>query len=67
MKDNIIELLSKKNKALDIDEIFHLLELTRADYDKLVNTINEMVANYEIYETNRDEEQSDEGEKEEND
>ena len=53
MKDKIIDILERKNKALDIDELFHLLELTRAEYDNLVNTINEMVANYEIYETNK--------------
>ena len=53
MKDRIIDLLNRKNKALDIEEIFHLLELTRAEYDNLVNTVNEMVANYDIYETNK--------------
>ena len=53
MKDKIIDILERKNKALDIEELFHLLELTRAEYDNLVSTVNEMVANYEIYETNK--------------
>ena len=53
MKDRIIDLLNRKNKALDMDEIFHLLELTRDKYEELVNTVNEMVANYDIYQTNK--------------
>ena len=53
MEDRIIELLNRKNKALTIEEIFHLLELQRSDYDKLCNTINEMAGNYTIYQTNK--------------
>ena len=53
MKDKIIDILNRKNKALELDEIFHLLELTRDKYEELVNTIREMVSNYDIYETNK--------------
>ena len=53
MEDKIIELLNRKNKALDIEEIFHLLELERKDYDELCVTIDNMVNNYTIYQTNK--------------
>ena len=53
MKERIIDLLNRKNKALNIEEIFHLLELQRIQYDELVNTINELEANYDIYKTNK--------------
>ncbi len=53
MEDKIIELLNRKNKALDIEEIFHLLELERKDYDELCTTIDNMVKDYTIYQTNK--------------
>ena len=33
MEEKIINSLNRKNKALSIDEIFHLLELHRTEYD----------------------------------
>ena len=53
MEEKILDLLNRKNKALELDEIFHLLELRRENYDELVETINKMVSNFEIYETNK--------------
>ena len=53
MEERILDLLNRKNKALEIDEIFHLLELRRENYDELVETVNRMVSNFDIYETNK--------------
>ena len=53
MEDKILDLLNRKNKALDIDEIFHLLELKRENYEELVETINKMINDYTIYQTNK--------------
>ena len=53
MEDRIIELLNRKNKALSIDELFHLLELQRTDYDELCRTIEKMTDDFTIYQTNK--------------
>ena len=53
MKDKIIEVLNRKNKALDVLEIFRLLELNRNQYDELVANITMMSNDYTIYKTNK--------------
>ncbi len=54
MEDRILELLNRKNKALSIQEIDHLLELKTTDeFRELEDTINKMCNEYTIYCTNK--------------
>ncbi|MCI5967025.1 MAG: ribonuclease R [Tenericutes bacterium] len=54
MEDRILELLNRKNKALSIQEIDHLLELkTTNEFRELEDTINKMCNEYTIYCTNK--------------
>lgn len=54
MEDRILELLNRKNKALSIQEIDHLLELKTTDeFRELEYTINKMCNEYTIYCTNK--------------
>ena len=53
MKEKIIDLLKRKNKALSLEEIFHLLELKNDEFNILIDNINDLVNSYEIYETNK--------------
>lgn len=54
LKDKILNLLNRKNKALSIEELDHLLELkTASDFRLLEDTINEMCNDYTIYRTNK--------------
>ena len=54
MEDRILELLNRKNKALSIQEIDHLLELKTTDeFLELEDTINKMCNEYTIYCTNK--------------
>lgn len=54
LKDKILNLLNRKNKALSIEELDHLLELkTAGDFRLLEDTINEMCNDYTIYRTNK--------------
>ena len=53
MEDRIIALLNRKNKALSQEELFHLLELIRTEWEELIKTLNEMCANFTIYQTNK--------------
>ena len=53
MEDKIIDLLNRKNKALSVDDIFHLLELQRVDYENLCDTLTKMCKEFTIYQTNK--------------
>lgn len=54
MEDKILELLNRKNKALSIQEIDHLLGLQTGDeFRELEDTINKMCNEYTIYCTNK--------------
>ena len=54
MEDRILKLLNRKNKALSIQEIDHLLELkTTNEFRELEDTINKMCNEYTIYCTNK--------------
>ena len=53
MEDKIIEILNRKNKALTIDDLFHLLELNRDQYEELCTVIDKMCADFTIYQTNK--------------
>lgn len=54
LEERILNLLNRKNKALSIEEIDHLLELkTTSDFRLLEDTINEMCNDYTIYRTNK--------------
>ena len=53
MEDKIINLLNRKNKALTIDEIFHLLELNRDQFEELCTTVDKMCSEFTIYQTNK--------------
>ena len=53
MEDKIIEILNRKNKALTIDDLFHLLELNRDQYEELCTTIDKMSSDFTIYQTNK--------------
>ena len=54
MEDRILELLNRRNKALSIQEIDHLLELkTTNEFRELEDTINKMCNEYTIYCTNK--------------
>ena len=53
MEDKIIEILNRKNKALTIDELFHLLELNRDQYEELCDVVDKMSSNFTIYQTNK--------------
>ncbi|MBR6113467.1 MAG: ribonuclease R [Bacilli bacterium] len=53
MEDKIINLLNRKNKALSVDDIFHLLELQRTDYENLCDTLSNMCREFTIYQTNK--------------
>jgi len=53
MEDKIIEILNRKNKALTIDELFHLLELNRDQYEELCDVVDKMSSTFTIYQTNK--------------
>ena len=54
LEDKILELLNRKNKALSIQEIDHLLALkTSDDFRILEDTVNKMCSDYTIYRTNK--------------
>ena len=54
MEKKILDLLKRKNKALSIEEIDHLLELkTAEEFRELEDTINKMCDDYTIYRTNK--------------
>lgn len=54
LKDKILNLLNRKNKALSIEELDHLLQLqTASDFRLLEDTVNEMCNDYTIYRTNK--------------
>lgn len=54
LKDKILNLLNRKNKALSIEELDHLLQLqTASDFRLLEDTVNEMCNDYIIYRTNK--------------
>ena len=53
MEEKIIDLLNRKNKALTVDEIFHLLELKNDQYTELCTIIDKMCADFTIYQTNK--------------
>lgn len=55
MKEQIIGLVEKSDKALTVDEIFHALNLDGVeDLKTLMQTLNEMEDNLEIYRTKKD-------------
>ena len=54
LEKKILDLLKRKNKALSIEEIDHLLELkTAEEFRELEDTINKMCDDYTIYRTNK--------------
>ena len=54
MEEKILDLLNRKNKALSIEELNHLLELkTVEEFRELEDTINKMCCEYTIYRTNK--------------
>ncbi len=54
LEEKILNLLNRKNKALSIEEIDHLLELKTTDeFRELEDTINKMCNDYTIYRTNK--------------
>lgn len=54
LKDKILDLLNRKNKALSIEDLEHLLEFKTAnDFRILEDTVNEMCNDYTIYRTNK--------------
>ena len=54
LEDKILDLLNRKNKALSIEDLDHLLELkTVEEFSELEDTINKMCNEYTIYRTNK--------------
>ncbi len=54
LEEKILDLLNRKNKALSIEELNHLLELkTVEEFRELEDTINKMCCEYTIYRTNK--------------
>ena len=55
MKEKILEILKRENKALSIYEINDLLGLTSSnDLQKLLNNLEELINNLKVYHTNKD-------------
>jgi len=54
LEEKILNLLNRKNKALSIEDLDHLLELkTIEEFRELEDTINKMCNEYTIYRTNK--------------
>ncbi len=54
MEEQILEILNRKNKALDLEELRYILELREPEeFQKLIETINKMCDEYTIYRTNK--------------
>ncbi len=54
MEEKILEILNRKNKALDLEELRYILELKKPEeFQKLIETINKMCDEYTIYRTNK--------------
>lgn len=54
LEENIIDLLGRRNKALDASEIANELNITSNDsYLELVDTLNKLSSNYDIYCSNK--------------
>ncbi len=54
LEERILDLLNRKNKALSIEDLDHLLELKTVDeFRELEDTVNKMCCEYTIYRTNK--------------
>ena len=53
MEEKILEILNRKNKALTIDDLFHLLGLNRDQFEDLCTTVDKMCSDFTIYQTNK--------------
>ena len=54
LEEKILNLLNRKNKALSIEDLDHLLELkTVEEFRELEDTVNKMCNEYTIYRTNK--------------
>ena len=54
LEERILNLLNRKNKALSIEDLDHLLDLkTVEEFRELEDTVNKMCSEYTIYRTNK--------------